>query len=87
MMIQAFNMSLEIVHMLITMWINHVKKHFHTLTCGLVADPDGFPAGPFCFTGVLLDFLAKNTGFWERKQHKPIIHKLRHQQDILYIFI
>lgn len=32
-----------------------------TLICGLTADPDGFPAGPFCFTGVLLGFFAEDS--------------------------
>lgn len=37
-----------------------------TLICGLTADPDGFPAGPFCFTGVLLGFFAEDSRPWER---------------------
>lgn len=31
---------------------------FHTLICDFTADSDGFPVGPFCFTGVLLGFLS-----------------------------
>lgn len=41
---------------------------FLTLICGLAADPDGFPAGPFCFTGVLLGFFAEISGLWESKE-------------------
>lgn len=33
-----------------------------TFICGLTPDPDGFPAGPFCFTGVLLGFLPEESG-------------------------